>query len=430
MEFDTGPDVQPGHDISIETSSGTTDLGEATYDSDHDGVADSVIVIEDDHEYVITDSDHDGQADSMHAYDENGHEVDPKTGAPIDGSSDGPGDGTTGTDTGASTTDHTGSTDGTTTDGTSSSTSSGTSTTDGSTTDASDSSTSSSDSGHDITVTGDDGSAHSLGAPTVDLDHDGSPDTAVIHNSDGSVTGYTDRDGDGTADQITQIGADGKVVIAVSDGHGGWEVTTTGHVDSSGNLVPDSSPDPDVNLDPADSDGVSAGHPAGASTSGSTSSGTSSTSGASSTSTSSGTTDTTDTSTSDHTSGSSSTDSTADAGFHEPVPDSAPISGDAPSGDITFSEDGKDYDLGHPTTDLNGDGTPDTVVTHLSDGTVVGYTDTDGDGTADQITQISSDGSVVIGVSDGHGGWEQAATGHIGSDGKFVPDAAAGATTG
>ena len=57
-------------------------------------------------------------------------------------------------------------------------------------------------------LAGDDGSAHSVGAPTVDLDSDGSPDTAVIHNSDGSTTAYTDRDGDGSADQITQIDAE------------------------------------------------------------------------------------------------------------------------------------------------------------------------------------------------------------------------------
>ncbi|SDO78172.1 hypothetical protein SAMN04515671_1977 [Nakamurella panacisegetis] len=390
MEFDTGPDVQPGHDISISGSSGSTDLGAATYDSDHDGVADSVIVIEDDHEYVITDSDHDGHADSIHAYDENGNQVDPKTGAPIDGSGDGTtggsSDGTTGTDTGASTTDHTGSsTTGASTDGTQTG--------------------SSSDAGSDITVTGSDGSAHSIGTPTVDLDHDGSPDTAVVHNSDGSVTGYTDRDGDGHADQITQIGADGKVVIAVADNNGGWTITTTGHLDASGNLVPDGTPNPDASLDPADTAGVTSGH--------TTTSGTA-------------------TGASDHTtSGQTTSEPTGDGRtVAEPVPNSAPISGNEPDGDITFSEDGKDYDLGHPTTDLDGDGTPDTVVTHLADGTVVGYTDTDGDGTADQITQISAGGQVVIGVSDGHGGWTQAATGHMGADGKFVPDSSAAATTG
>jgi hypothetical protein len=77
MEFDTGPDVQSGHDINLETSSGSQDLGAATYDSDHDGVADSVIIIDGDHEYMITDSDHDGQADGVHEYDAGGHEIDP-----------------------------------------------------------------------------------------------------------------------------------------------------------------------------------------------------------------------------------------------------------------------------------------------------------------------------------------------------------------
>lgn len=381
MEFDTGPDVQPGHDITIDTASGSQDLGQATYDSDHDGVADSVIVIDGDHEYVITDSDHDGRADSMHEFDSSGHEVDPKTGAPIDSTgTDSTGTDTTGTDTGAGAADHTASTDSGSTSG-------------------------SARSDHDITVIGDDGSAHSLGAPTIDMDLDGSPDTAIVHNDDGSVTGYTDRDGDGNADQITQISADGKVVIAIGDGHGGWKVAGTGHLDDSGSVIPDRTPDPSGSLDGTDSDGVTTGtgH------------------------TSTGTTDHPGTAGSDHpgTAGSdhpSTAGSDHPGGATEPIPDHAPMSGYAPTGDIIFSDGGQDYDLGRPTTDLDGDGTPDTVVTHRSDGSVVGYTDTDGDGRADQVTQISPDGQVVIGVSDGHGGWEQVATGHLDTDGRFVPD--------
>ena len=86
--------------------------------------------------------------------------------------------------------------------------------------------------------------------------------------------------------------------------------------------------------------------------------------------------------------------------------------------------DGQTYELGAPTADLDGDGNPDTVVTEMPDGTVVGYSDVDGDGQADQVTQIDPDGSVTIGVPDGNGGWEQAATGRIGDNGEFVPDAA------
>ncbi|MET3805647.1 hypothetical protein ABIB25_002651 [Nakamurella sp. UYEF19] len=436
MEFDNGSDVQPGHDITIDSSQGSQDLGEATYDSDHDGIADSVIVIDGDHEYVVTDSDHDGHADSMHAYDAHGTEVDPQTGAPVgDSGTDGgsttsghTGTSTSGTDTG---TDSTGTdtgasshTNGTTTDssGTSSSTTSGTNSSGSDTSSGTSSGTSTG--GHDITVTGDDGSAHSLGVPTVDLDKDGSADTAVQHNDDGSITGYTDRDGDGHADQITQIGADGKVVIAVSDGNGGWQVAATGHMDSSGALVQDTTPDPTAALSGTDSDGVTTGHAGGTSSGTTTGTSTSGTTdhGSTSTTTDGGSTSTADTSTATTSGGSAGT---------EDAPGTQVAAGHAPAGDITFTEGGKDYDLGAPTADMNGDGTPDTVVTHLDDGTVVAYSDTDGDGTTDQVTQLAPDGQVTIGVPDGHGGWQQAATGHIGSDGKFVPDqTTAGASTG
>ncbi len=90
-----------------------------------------------------------------------------------------------------------------------------------------------------ITVVGDDGTPVTVGQPTADLNGDGTPDTAVVKNHDGSTTGYTDADGDGHADQITQINADGSVVIAVSDGDGHWQVESTGHLDSDGKYVED-----------------------------------------------------------------------------------------------------------------------------------------------------------------------------------------------
>lgn len=309
MEFDTGSQVQPGEDITLETANGSIDLGAATYDSDADGVADSVVVIQDDLQFVITDADHDGHAESLHAFDFQGQEVDPKTGAPIAAAPD------SGDASGAP----------------------------------------------GISFTGDDGADHSVGTPTVDLDKDGSPDTAIVRHEDGSVTGYTDRDGEGRADQITRVDAAGKVVIAVSDSSGGWEVTATGHLDADGVLVPDSRPN------------ASASDPAAA----------------------------------------------GDVGEPATAPDGDSARADA----ISVTDQGQAYDLGRPTTDLDGDGAADTVVTHLADGTVVGYSDTDGDGTADQVTRISPDGYVVIGVLDGNGGWEQAAAGQLDQDGRFVPQA-------
>lgn len=223
MEFGTGHEVRPGDNITLETSAGAQDLGQATYDSDHDGVGDSVIVIQDDHEYLITDADHDGYADSVRAFDGSGQEIDPSSGHPLDPPSDGTGQGSNLGNLSPA---------GYSSFGSAAADAAGASS--GLAVGAAD--------GSGMTVTGEDGSEHDLGAATVDLDRDGTPDTAVVREADGAVIGYTDRDGDGIADQMTRIGADGDVVIAVSDGSGGWEVAATGHLDDSGALVED--PDP------------------------------------------------------------------------------------------------------------------------------------------------------------------------------------------
>jgi hypothetical protein len=222
MEFGTGHDVQPGADIALETSAGTQDLGQATYDSDHDGVGDSVLIIQDDHAYLITDADQDGYADSVRTFDASGHEVDPSSGQAVDdppGTTGDPGQGSNmqgsnvqggdlqggdlllGTAVGAAGVP-----------------------------------------GPGMTVPNEDGSAQDLGAATVDLDRDGTADTAVVREADGAVIGYTDRDGDGVADQMTRIGASGDVVISVSDGRGGWEVAATGRLDDAGTLIEDPAP--------------------------------------------------------------------------------------------------------------------------------------------------------------------------------------------
>lgn len=212
MEFGTGHDVQPGGGIALETSAGTQDLGQATYDSDHDGVGDSVMIIQDDHAYLITDADHDGYADAVRTFDANGHEVDPSSGSAVDdpaGSTGEPGQGSNvltadlapGTAVGSA----------------------------GLT-------------GPALTVPTEDGSTQDVGAATVDLDRDGTADTAVVREADGAVIGYTDRDGDGVADQMTRIGARGDVFISVSDGRGGWEVAATGQLDDAGTLIEDPAP--------------------------------------------------------------------------------------------------------------------------------------------------------------------------------------------
>jgi Tol biopolymer transport system component len=56
------------------------------------------------------------------------------------------------------------------------------------------------------------------------------------------------------------------------------------------------------------------------------------------------------------------------------------------------------------------------------DGTTVLVTDVDGDGTGDQIIQVNPDGSAVVQQTDGDGGWDTVATGHVDSDGNLVLD--------
>lgn len=230
MEFGTGHDVRPGEDIALETSSGTQDLGQATYDSDHDGIGDSVMIIQDDHAYLVTDSDHDGYADSVRAFDSAGHEIDPSSGQPLSEPGDSP--------------DSSGSPQGSGATGEGGSNvqvggAAGYGSFAGPVAGDAALGTAAVPTGAGLTVPVDDGTLQELGAATVDLDRDGAADTAVVREADGAVIGYTDRDGDGIADQMTQIGTGGDVVISFSDGRGGWEVAATGHLDDAGALVED-----------------------------------------------------------------------------------------------------------------------------------------------------------------------------------------------
>lgn len=399
MQFDDGTeDITPGDHIIMETDSSTLDLGPANYDSDHDGVADSVIIADGDMAIVVTDSDHDGDPDSVTAYNADGHQVDPRTGEPINPSTD------PSTDPG---------TQGPTVDPVSHddpgqapvSQDPGNAPYDDPSTDPHNdpSDPSHAPAGHDggITVVGNDGSPVTVGDPTVDIDKDGQPDTAVVKGADGSTTGYTDRDGDGQADQITQISADGKVVIAVAE-DGGWHVVATGHIDADGSMVQDASPDPNAQIHaPTTGDDHGQQDPSTPHTDPQTGP------------------------TVDPQNG-----PTVDPqGDPHTDPHTDPQT--APAGDITVSKDGQAYDLGSPNADMNGDGKADTVVTKQADGTLVGFTDVDGNGTADRITQITPDGKVVIAEQDESGQWQPVATGHVDGNGQYVPDQTnAGATAG
>src|SRR5690606_40134414 len=41
----------------------------------------------------------------------------------------------------------------------------------------------------------------------IDLDHDGTPDAAVVNNADGSKSVYVDTDGDRVADEYAEVSA-------------------------------------------------------------------------------------------------------------------------------------------------------------------------------------------------------------------------------
>ena len=75
---------------------------------------------------------------------------------------------------------------------------------------------------------------HSVGPATVDTNHDGKPDTAVVTDANGDTIMYTDSNGDGQADVATEITPDGHVVIAEHTGAHAWTDEQTGHLDGSG----------------------------------------------------------------------------------------------------------------------------------------------------------------------------------------------------
>ncbi|WP_199440529.1 hypothetical protein [Umezawaea beigongshangensis] len=95
---------------------------------------------------------------------------------------------------------------------------------------------------------------------------------------------------------------------------------------------------------------------------------------------------------------------------------------------VVTSEDGS-KEVGPATEDTDGDGRADTAVVRDDDGDTWLFTDADGDGDADLATEITSEGDVTMSERDGDG-WTEVETGHIGSDGKYVPDARSGALDG
>ncbi len=179
------------------------------YSYAQDGIVDSVAVeTADGGQIVYTDADHDGTADTVTEYDQAGQETeqahyDAATGHWIDVT---PGGGPA--DPAAPQTQ----------------------------------ATDSAGHGGDVTVDTANGPVD-VGPATVDTNHDGRPDTVVVHGSHGDTVLYTDSDGDGKADVATVLTPDGQVVIADHTGDHQWTEVRHGHIGSDGQYTPDGTGD-------------------------------------------------------------------------------------------------------------------------------------------------------------------------------------------
>jgi uncharacterized protein DUF6802 len=195
------------------------------YDVNHDGHNDTAVVQTDDGGAVaFTDADGDGKADVAVEVDDHGNVV----GAARYDESSGEWvavDPKTGEETGSGSGTHSSSADNSNDSGSSSSSHG----------------SGSGSGGEDIHVDVPDQKEDTdVGRATVDMNHDGTNDTVVEKEDDGSVIAFTDTDGDGEADMVTIIDANGDVTIGQHTGEDEWTDVEHGHVDSSGNYTPDS----------------------------------------------------------------------------------------------------------------------------------------------------------------------------------------------
>ncbi len=365
MHYD-GTDVDPGEDLSL----GNHDLGQATYDSDGDGVADSYIAVQSNGQVAVaTDMNHDGTVDTVSFVNPDGSvEIHDAAGATI-----GAGhlvDGHIVVDQGSM--------NGGDTNGSNPVPAPG---------------PGPAPAGGDITVS-ENGQTQGLGAPNIDVNQDGKLDGVAVQAADGTQTVFYDQDGNGTVDAISQVHPDGTAVIAGPDGHGGWVVTAAGHV-QDGQLVNDPN-SPEV--------GQSFVPPA--------------VSGAGTDATGPGATGTDTTVNHPTGPGATGTDTTVN---HPTGPGTTGTTG-TPAGDISLTVGGNTHDLGAATQDSNNDGVKDTTIVQTKDGNTLVATDIDGNGTADQVIDIAPDGSATVLVADSNGTWETVATGHVDSSGQLVID--------
>jgi hypothetical protein len=173
---------------------------EVNYDVNHDGVNDTAIVEHDDGTaQVFTDTDHDGVADQYGVLDDHGKVVDTATYDQASGQW---------VEAGGHSGDRHG--------GDQQSGSGGTI--------------------HADMPKGD----VAVGPPTIDTDHDGKNDTAVVQTKDGGTIAFTDKDGDGEADVAVETDASGHSTTYEHTGKGEWTERSSGLVADSGSPAPDS----------------------------------------------------------------------------------------------------------------------------------------------------------------------------------------------
>lgn len=197
----------------------------ATLDTDHDGRPDTAVVDGGDGTSVaFTDTDHDGRADEA-ALVSGGHVtetayIDPRSGQWVRGD-DGHNPFTVGDQVPTGATVPAGPPTG---PGAGSDSDAGVETTAGTTTgaveqdkhvntdEATSTASSSTGSGHGGPIIVDAGGRTSTVEATLDANHDGTNETAIVHGPDGSQVAFSDTDGDGEADRATVFDANGNVV--------------------------------------------------------------------------------------------------------------------------------------------------------------------------------------------------------------------------
>jgi hypothetical protein len=219
------------------------------------------------------------------------------------------------------------------------------------------------------TVTVNTGGQEVTADATIDIDHDGHNDTAIVQDTEGHHIAVTDTDGDGEADHAALLDDSGHVV-------------DTAHLDSDGNWVQDAAGDsnpyggPGASIDENPDDGGTAGGGtgtgAGAGDGGSTGSG-----------------------------------------------------GDG--GTIVIESGGQSMDA-QATIDTDHDGHNDTAVVRTADGNHVAFTDSDGDGHADQAVVYGPDGHMIgtAHYDEASGTWIEGAGDGANSGGDAVTQTAGG----